>query len=136
MSKKLSTRAEGYLDLCILVIVFVMLVTLSLSICRIFTERIEMQQAADKILEEAVKTGLIKSSQLDKLVKWYYDNNGYEIEITKDADDEEDWVQFGESIYVSVRKKTFLEGLGKLLKNEEFSLEVTKDAKSERYWKW
>lgn len=135
IKKALSRKAEGYIDLCILIIVFAMLITLSLNVCKLFTERINMQQAADKVLEEAVRSGLVKSKELDDLIARYFDKNGYEIEISKENEDGAEWVQFGESILVRVRKKTIFEGIGKLFNSDKFSLEVLKDGKSEKYWK-
>ena len=59
MMKKLlrAKRGEGYVDMCVGVVVFVMILVIAVNIFSFITLRIEMDQIADDLIEAATYAG-------------------------------------------------------------------------------
>ena len=48
-----SKKGEGYVDMCVGVVVFVMILVIAINIFSFITLRIEMDQIADELIEAA-----------------------------------------------------------------------------------
>ncbi len=86
MLKKIvkSKRGEGYVDMCVGVIVFVMILVIAINIFSFITMRIEMDQIADELLEVATYNGSFGTEfwnrDTDMLDDYYY----YDIDYGAD----------------------------------------------------
>lgn len=71
-----SRNGEGYVDMCVGVIVFVMILVIAINIFSFITLRIEMDQIADELLETATYNGCFDSDfwsrDSDLLEDYYY----------------------------------------------------------------
>lgn len=56
-----AKRGEGYVDMCIGVVVFVMILVIAVNIFSFITLRIEMDQIADDLIEAATYSGCFNS---------------------------------------------------------------------------
>ena len=77
LKKVLKNRnGEGYVDMCVGVIVFVMILVIAINIFSFITLRIEMDQIADELLETATYNGCFDSDfwsrDSDLLEDYYY----------------------------------------------------------------
>mgnify|MGYP001117154635 CR=1 FL=1 len=87
MMKKLlrAKRGEGYVDMCVGVVVFVMILVIAVNIFSFITLRIEMDQIADDLIEAATYSGCFNSdfwsADSDMLDQYYY----YDIDYGADA---------------------------------------------------
>ena len=54
---KLNKRGEGYIDICVGVVVFVMVLVLSLNLFSFITLKVEMDQIAEELIKSATYTG-------------------------------------------------------------------------------
>ena len=62
MLKKLKNkRGEGYIDMCVGVVVFVMVLVIAINIFSFITLRIELDQVADELIEAATYSGEFRS---------------------------------------------------------------------------
>ena len=52
-----SKKGEGYVDMCVGVVVFVMILVIAINIFSFITLRIEMDQIADELIEAATYAG-------------------------------------------------------------------------------
>ena len=86
MIKKIikSKNGEGYVDMCVGVVVFVMILVIAINIFSFITMRIEMDQIADELLEVATYNGCFDtefwSRDSDMLEDYYY----YDIDYGAD----------------------------------------------------
>ena len=78
MMKKLlrTKRGEGYVDMCVGVVVFVMILVIAVNIFSFITLRIEMDQIADDLIKAATYSGCFSgdfwSADSDMLDQYYY----------------------------------------------------------------
>ena len=77
MMKKVlkNKRGEGYVDMCVGVVVFVMILVIAINIFGFVTKRIEMDQIADELVEVATYNGSFGSEFRDReadLLDQYY----------------------------------------------------------------
>ena len=56
-----AKRGEGYVDMCVGVVVFVMILVIAVNIFSFITLRIEMDQIADDLIEAATYSGCFNS---------------------------------------------------------------------------
>ena len=52
-----SNKGEGYVDMCVGVVVFVMILVIAINIFSFITLRVEMDQIADELIEAATYAG-------------------------------------------------------------------------------
>lgn len=137
MIKKLlhSKKGEGYVDMCVGVVVFVMILVIAINIFEFITLRIEMDQIADDLIEAATYAGCFDddfwNADGDMLDQYYY----YDIDYGADRYFNSVYgrVQLGERMWVKISKHTSIKGLG--LFKIPVTVSVKKSGLSERYWK-
>lgn len=136
MIKKLlsSKKGEGYIDVCVNVIVFVMLLVIVINIFSFIAIKSELAQVADELIMMATHTGRfgIEFYELDgKLLEdhfYYHLRVGADEYVTED-----DKVQLGHEMWVEPRVETTLKGLGMF--EIPITIKVKRYGLSEVYWK-
>ncbi len=130
-----NKRGEGYVDMCVGVVVFVMILVIAINIFGFVTLRIEMDQIADEILEASTYSGCFGNDSQDayeRMLDQYFD---FDLEL--DADDYYNVaykrVQLGHAMYVTVSVDTYIKGLGVF--KIPVTLTVTRSGLSQKYWK-
>ena len=137
MVKKLlrAKRGEGYVDMCVGVVVFVMILVIAVNIFSFITLRIEMDQIADGLIEAATYAGCFDddfwNADGDMLDQYYY----YDIDYGADRYFNSVYgrVQLGERMWVEISKHTYIKGLGVF--EIPVTVSVKKSGLSEKYWK-
>ena len=136
MLKKLlhSRKGDGYVDLCVGVLVFVMMIIISLNIFEFVTLRVEMDQIADQLIESATYEGcfgeMFTNTDMDMLDDYYY----YDLDYGADEyyNSAYERVQLGDRMWVKITVDTSIKGIGV---NIPITLSVKKSGLSEKYWK-
>ena len=136
MLKKLKNkRGEGYIDMCVGVVVFVMVLVIAINIFSFITLRIELDQIADELIEEATYRGAFDgefSMRDDAMMDQFF---YYDIETGADKyfNTSLRRVQLGDPMWVKVSVDTYIKGLGVF--KIPVTVTVKKSGLSERYWK-
>lgn len=136
MIKKLlrSKKGEGYVDICVGVVAFVMVLVIALNLFEFITLRVEMDQIADELIEAATFAGEFGDDFLDTdnamLDDYYY----YDIDWGADKyfNTAYERVQLGDRMWVEISVDTYIKGLGIKIPT---TLTVKKSGLSEKYWK-
>lgn len=130
-----SKRGEGYVDMCVGVVVFVMILVIAINIFSFITLRIELDRIADEILDASTYSGAFGGESQDayeRMLDEYYD---FDLEL--DADDYYNTaykrVQLGHAMYVTVSVDTYIKGLGVF--KIPITVSVTRSGLSQKYWK-
>ena len=130
-----SRKGEGYIDMCVGVIVFVMVLVVAINIFSFITLKVEMDQIAGDLIEAATYAGEFNEDfwNADSYnLEQYYD---YSVQYDADEYFNSSYhrVQLGERMWVTVSKDTYIKGLG--IFRIPITVSVTKSGLSERYWK-
>ena len=130
-----SRKGEGYIDMCVGVIVFVMVLVVAINIFSFITLKVEMDQIAGDLIEAATYAGEFNEDfwNADSYnLEQYYD---YYVQYGADEYFNSSYhrVQLGERMWVTVSKDTYIKGLG--IFRIPITVSVTKSGLSERYWK-
>ena len=136
MLKKLKQKhGEGYIDICVGVVVFVMVLVIAINIFEFITIRVEMDQIADELIEAATYSGCFgddfNDADMAMLDQYYY----YDIDWGADKyfNSTYERVQLGDRMWVTISVDTYVKGLGVF--KIPVTLSVTKSGLSEKYWK-
>ncbi len=130
-----NKNGEGYIDICVGVVVFVMVLVIAINIFSFVTLRIEMDQIADELIEAATYSGCFGTDFWDRdddmLDEYYY----YDIDYGADSYFNTTYkrVQLGNKMWVEVSLQTYVKGLGVF--RIPVTLKVHKSGLSEKYWK-
>lgn len=130
-----NRKGEGYIDICVGVIVFVMVLVIAINIFSFVTLRIEMDQIADELIEAATYSGCFSTDFWDRdgdmLDEYFY----YDIDYGADRYFNSTYkrVQLGNKMWVEVSVNTYIKGLGVF--KIPVTLRVHKSGLSEKYWK-
>lgn len=130
-----SRRGEGYVDMCVGVVVFVMILVIAINIFSFITLRIEMDQIADELIEAATYSGCFSDEFWDRdgdmLDDYYY----YDIDCGADSYFNTAYrrVQLGKPMWVKISVDTYIKGLGVF--KIPVTLEVKRSGLSQKYWK-
>ena len=121
-----NRRGEGYIDICVGVVVFVMVLVIAINIFSFVALRVEMDQIADELIESATYYGCfdMRSDYFDFTTSYgadKYFNSTYHR------------VQLGNKMWVTVSVQTYVKGLGAF--KIPVTLTVKKSGLSEKYWK-
>lgn len=136
MIKKLlhSKKGDGYVDLCVGVLVFVMMLIIALNIFEFVTLRVEMDQIADQLIQSATYDGCFgerfTDTDMNMLDDYYYYDIDYGAEEYFNTTYQR--VQLGDRMWVIVSVDTNIKGIGI---NIPITLSVKKSGLSEKYWK-
>ena len=136
MFKKIfsSKKGEGYVDICIATVIFVMLTVIALNIFSFITLKAEMDEITDNLIVMATHTGRFgdEFSDMDSVLLddyFYYDlDYGADEYFTSD-----DKVQLGDKMWVEISVDTTVKGLGVF--EIPVTLKVKRSGISEVYWK-
>ena len=136
LKKVLSSRkAEGYIDMCVGVVVFVMVLVIAINIFSFITLKVEMDQIAEDLIESATYSGEFSDDfwQADgyNLGEYYYYNIDYGADEYFNIGYQR--VQLGTRMWVTISKDTYIKGLG--IFKIPVTVSVTRSGLSERYWK-
>ncbi|MBQ9880324.1 MAG: DUF4320 family protein [Clostridia bacterium] len=130
-----NRNGEGYVDMCVGVIVFVMILVIAINIFSFITLRIEMDQIADEILEASTYSGCFGDDSQDayeRMLDEYYD-----FDLNFGADEYFNSVyrrvQLGHVMWVEVSVTTNIKGLGVF--EIPVTLTVHRSGLSQKYWK-
>ena len=130
-----SKKAEGYIDICVGVIVFVMVLVIAVNIFSFITLKIEMDQIAEELIEAATYSGCFGDDFLerdsDMMDEYFY----YVIDYGADEYFNSTYkrVQLGDKMWVKISKQTYVKGLGVF--RIPVTVSVTRSGLSEKYWK-
>lgn len=129
-----SKKGDGYVDLCVGVLIFVMMLIIALNIFEFVTLRVEMDQIADQLIQSATYDGCFgerfTDTDMNMLDDYYY----YDIDYGADEyfNTLYQRVQLGDRMWVIVSVDTNIKGIGI---NIPITLSVKKSGLSEKYWK-
>lgn len=136
MKKLLHSRCgEGYIDTCVSVIVFVMIMVVAINIFSFITLKTEMDEICDELIETATYTGEFGNEFWERdgelLDGYYY----YGIDTTAENFYNSSYqrVQLGDTMTVTIDVRTYIKGLGVF--KIPVTVSVTKSGISEKYWK-
>ena len=130
-----NKKAEGYIDICVGVIVFVMVLVIAVNIFSFITLKIEMDQIAEELIEAATYSGCFGDDFLerdsDMMGEYFY----YVIDYGADEYFNSAYkrVQLGDKMWVKISKHTYVKGLGVF--RIPVTVSVTRSGLSEKYWK-
>ena len=137
MIKKLvhSCKGEGYIDTCVSVLVFVMILVVAINVFSFITLKQEMDQIANELIETATAEGCFGSKFWERdselLDEYYY--YGIYTDAEKYYNSTYGRVQLGDTMTVKIDVTTFLKGLGVF--KIPVTVSVQKSGVSEKYWK-
>lgn len=130
-----SKRGEGYVDLCVGVVVFVMILVIAINIFSFITLRIELDQIADELIDTATAEGCFgdgfRNTDMAMLDEYYY----YDVDYGADEYFNTAYkrVQLGERMWVEASVETNIKGLGVF--KIPVTITVHRSGMSQRYWK-
>lgn len=136
MFKKIfsSKKGEGYVDICIATVIFVMLTVIALNIFSFITLKNDMDQIADELIVAATQSGRFGEDFTD--VDMYMLDNYFYYDIDYGADEyftADDKVQLGDRMWVEISIDTTVKGLG--IFEIPVTLKVKRSGISEAYWR-
>ncbi len=130
-----SKRGEGYVDMCVGVIVFVMILVIAINIFSFITLRIEMDQIADELIEAATYSGCFSTDFWDRdsdmIGEYFFYGLAYGADNYYNTTYKR--VQLGNKMWVEVSVDTYVKGLGVF--KIPVTLTVKRSGLSQKYWK-
>lgn len=134
MKNTVQKRGEGYIDVCIAVLVFVMLTVITVNLFGFVNLKIQMDQIADELIETATYFGGFEdefNTEKEEMKSRYFN---FETECSADEYyNSSGKVQLGNKMWVTVSVNTDIKGLGVF--KIPVTLKVRKSGISEKYWK-
>ena len=135
MNRLKNKRGEGYVDVCVGVVVFVMIIVIAINIFSFITLRVELDNICDEILEASTYSGAFGDDSQDayeRMLDEYYD---FDLEIGADEYFNSTYrrVQLGHVMTVTVSVDTYVKGLGVF--QIPVTVSVTRSGLSQKYWK-
>ena len=130
-----SRRGEGYVDMCVGVVVFVMILVIAINIFSFITLRIDMDQIADELIEAATYSGCFSDDFLIRDIEMLDDYFYYNIDYGADSyfNNPLKRVQLGKPMWVKISVDTYIKGLGVF--KIPVTLTVKRSGLSQKYWK-
>lgn len=130
-----NKRGEGYVDVCITIVIFVALIVVALNIFHLIAVYTEVDRLAEDLVETAAYAGGFTDEFWERFRELEAEHGmfGYEETAERYFNAGLGQVQLGDTIWIIVSKETTVKGLGL------FTFPVTvasrRSALSERYWK-
>lgn len=143
-----SKRGEGYVDMCIGVVIFVMLIVIAINIFSFIALRVEMDRFADDVIELVAAQGYFGGTEYTEMIQnnelYKRDADDAEFDLTTGNHADEYWydpavggptnkVQLGHPMTFEVTVKTNVKGLG--IFKIPVTLKVKRTGLSQKYWK-
>ena len=136
MIKKIisSKKGEGYVDVCITVLIFVIFIVISLNIFSFITLKADLDQIADDLIVIATHTGKFGdefnefNGELQEKYFCYDLDFGADKYFSNDSK-----VQLGDKMWVEVSYDTSVKGLG--IFEIPITVKVKRSGISEIYWR-
>ncbi len=128
-----NKRAEGYIDVCVTVVVFVMLILSIIHVSGLFILHQQVDVVCDNILEAATASGRFDTEvhSMAAAMKAQYFDFDYQTQAAHYHSGK--CVQLGEPMTVTVKLHTYFQLFGDI--QVPMTITVTKSGLSERYWK-
>ena len=135
MKKHITGKSgEGYIDVCIGVVVFVTLLVIALNLFNFVSIRTQMDQIADELIETATYTGRFGNEYEEEKSNLKSDYFDFDTSYGADAFYmSSNKVQLGDKMWVTVSVDTEVKGVG--IFKIPVTLRVKKSGISEKYWK-
>lgn len=136
MFKKIfsSKKGEGYVDICIATVIFVMLTVIALNIFSFITLKNDMDQIADNLIIAATHSGEFGEDfsdvDMDMIDNYFYYELDYGAEEFFTSGEK---VQLGDRMWVEIWVDTSVKGLG--IFEIPVTVKVKRSGISEAYWK-
>ena len=124
---------EGYIDVCIAVVIFVTLLVIALNLFNFVSIRTQMDQIADELIEIATYTGCFGEKYEEEKSNLKSDYFDFDTSYGADSFYESNKVQLGDKMWVIVSIDTQIQGAG--IFKIPVTLRVKKSGISEKYWK-
>ena len=130
-----NKRGDGYVDVCIGVVVFVIILVVGINIFGFISLKADMEHIADELLDTATYTGCFGTDYnnvREALKDEYFDfedspgANAY-FNVTYKR------VQLGDVMWVEISKDAYIRGIGNF--KIPVTLTVKRSGISEKYWK-
>ena len=130
-----NKNGEGYVDMCVFVVVFVMIIILAMNIFSFITLKVELDQVAEELIETATYSGRFDDEFYDRdmnmLDQYFYYDIDYGADKYYNATYQK--VQLGDPMWVTVSVETYLKGFGEI--KIPVTVSVTRSGISQHYWK-
>ena len=136
MLEKISNKhAEGYIDICVGVVAFAMILVIAINIFAFINIRVELDTIAEELIEAATYSGEFGNTFLDRDYDLNEQYGDYSIDFGADEyfNYHLEKVQLGKKMWVTVSRDTYIKGLG--IFKFPINVSVTRSGLSEKYWK-
>ena len=135
MKKIFNRKGEGYIDICIGVVCFCMILVVAINLFGFVTTRIELDEIADNLLEAATESGAFSTEYNEMVSAMQEDYYNFSATVGADTYYNSTYhrVQLGEKMWVTVSYTTYVKGLGVF--QIPVTVTVKKTGLSEKYWK-
>lgn len=132
---KMNKKGEGYIDVCVGIVVFVMVLVTALNLFSFVRLRVELDQVCDELLEAAGFSGCFDDSFYDRAdeLRSIYSDFSFTCGADKYFNSSLKRVQLGDPMWVTVSATTDIQGLGMI--RIPVTVSVTRTGLSEKYWK-
>lgn len=129
-----SKKGEGYIDICIATVIFVMLTVIALNIFSFISLKSKMDEISDNLIVMATHTGRFGQDftdvDMDMIDNYFY----YDMDYGADEFfTHRDKVQLGDRMWVEISVDTTVKGLG--IFEIPVTVKVKRSGVSEVYWK-
>ena len=130
-----NKKAEGYIDICVGVVVFAILLVIAINIFCFITLKVEMDLIGEELIEAATYSGSFDTRFDQCCADMQDDYFSFDVDYGADSyfNSTYERVQLGERMWVSVSVQTYVRGLGVF--KIPVTVSVTRSGLSEKYWK-
>ncbi len=128
-----NKKGEGYIETCVGVVVFVMVLVIFINIMSLVMIRQDAEIIADTLLETATATGEFGNAFWNNNSDMAGQYGSYGVSYGAEQYMSGSKVQLGKTMTVSVSIRTYVKGLGVF--KIPITVTVRKYGLSERYWK-
>ncbi len=135
MKKIFNKSGEGYIDTCVGVVAFVMVLVVAINVFSFITLKQDMDEIADELIETASFTGCFGAEFRERNIELQRQYFTYRLSASAEEYYNATYrrVQLGDTMYVTISVQTYVRGLGVF--QIPVTLTVTKSQVSEKYWK-
>ena len=130
-----NKKAEGYIDICVGVVIFAIVLVIAINIFSFFTLKVGMDQIAEELIEVATYSGSFDTRFDQCCADMQDDYFSFDVDYGADSyfNSTYERVQLGERMWVSVSVQTYVRGLGVF--KIPVTVSVIRSGLSEKYWK-